>query len=351
MNVRRERTIAAAPQVVYRAWLTPEILRTWLSPGSFECARAEVDERVGGRFRIWHTASGEPAGGFEAELLDLEPGKRIVWRWGFVGPEREAGPVFDSLLTVTFAETTDGHTHLTLLHERLEAFVQAIPEGDLQVGIGWDAALDQLATAVKVGGGDHLTPQHDLRPATKVLAALIREVRDDQLTAPTPCGEITVGELLHHISTLSRAFTAAAAKAPLPDGGRPPVPDATQLVRDWRDRLPAALDTLADAWRAPGAWSGETEVGGGTIPAEVAGAAAIDEVLVHGWDLATAIGRPYPGDDPLLADAIAVAHHWAGTVVAQSPEGSPGLFGAPVQIPDDAPLFSRLLGRTGRTPR
>jgi uncharacterized protein YndB with AHSA1/START domain len=147
--VHRELTLPATPHDVYRAWLTPEILRRWLAPGEIECARAEVDERVGGRFRIWHTESGQPAGGFEAELLELVPDERIVWRWGFVGPDREAGPRYDSLLTVSLAGAADGGTHLTLRHERLDALADALPEVAAQVGNGWDAVLTQLPIALK----------------------------------------------------------------------------------------------------------------------------------------------------------------------------------------------------------
>jgi hypothetical protein len=38
------------------------------------------------------------------------------------------------------------------------------------------------------------------------------------------------------------------------------------------------------------------------------------------------------------------------SAVAQNPYGSPGLFGPPVPVPDDAPLLARLLGLTGRDP-
>ena len=36
--------------------------------------------------------------------------------------------------------------------------------------------------------------------------------------------------------------------------------------------------------------------------------------------------------------------------VAQNPNGTGGLFGPPVSVPDDAPLLDRLLGLTGRDP-
>ncbi|MFI6793340.1 TIGR03086 family metal-binding protein [Nonomuraea sp. NPDC050383] len=190
----------------------------------------------------------------------------------------------------------------------------------------------------------------DLGPATDALAAIIRSLPGDRLSAPTPSGGITVAELLDHIDGLCVAFTAAATKTPLEDGGRARTPDASRLGDDWRDRIPARLDELARAWRAPSAWSGTAEVGGGRMPAEVAGAAAVDEVVIHGWDVAVATGQPYPGEEPALAEALREAYTWVSAVAAGSPQGSPGLFGPPVPVPGDAPLMDRLLGLTGRDP-
>jgi uncharacterized protein (TIGR03086 family) len=190
----------------------------------------------------------------------------------------------------------------------------------------------------------------DLRPAADRLTAIIRIVPGDRLTAPTPCEGVTVGELLDHIDSLSFAFAAAARKIPLEGGGRPPVPDASRLGSDWRDRIPARLAELAEAWREPSAWTGTAEIGGGVLPAEVAGTSALGEIIVHGWDLAVATGAAYPGDDPALTEAVRRVHQWVGAVAAEHPGGSPGLFGPPVPVPGDAPLLDRLLGLTGRDP-
>ncbi|WP_311931158.1 TIGR03086 family metal-binding protein [Microbispora sp. H11081] len=190
----------------------------------------------------------------------------------------------------------------------------------------------------------------DLGPAADRLAAVIRDVSDDQLGEPTPCEGMTVGELLDHIDGLSLAFASAARKIPLEGGGRPPVPDASRLGEDWRDRIPARLAELAEAWRDPSAWTGTAEIGGGVLPAEVAGTSALDEILVHGWDLAVATGSAYPADDPALANAVHRVSQWVGAIVAEHPQGSPGLFGPPVPVPGDAAPLDRLLGLTGRDP-
>ena len=89
--VRLERLIPAAPHQVYRAWLDPDLLQRWLAPGGLEVRRVEIDERVGGHYRVWQAASGSDVGGFDCELLELVPDQRIVFRWGFAGPARSDG--------------------------------------------------------------------------------------------------------------------------------------------------------------------------------------------------------------------------------------------------------------------
>src|ERR1700722_14720942 len=103
------RFIPATPHQVYRSWLEPDLLRRWLAPGELQVIRIEVDERVGGSFRVWQgSPDGAGAGGFECELLELVPDERLVFRWGFVGPERSKGPVFDSVLTITLTDAPNG---------------------------------------------------------------------------------------------------------------------------------------------------------------------------------------------------------------------------------------------------
>src|SRR5690606_4525257 len=77
--VRLERTIPAAPHQVYRAWLDPDLLRRWLAPGGLEVARVEVEPGVGGHLRVWETDAGTDVGGFDCEILELVPDRRIVF--------------------------------------------------------------------------------------------------------------------------------------------------------------------------------------------------------------------------------------------------------------------------------
>lgn len=186
----------------------------------------------------------------------------------------------------------------------------------------------------------------NLEPATRELGAVIGRIGDEQLGAPTPCSESTLGDLLDHVDGLSLAFTMAAEKS-VPDGSSPgPTADASRLAADWRIRIPQRLDALASAWSKEQAWQGMTEAGGLSMPGEVAGTVALNEVVVHGWDIAVASGQPFRGEQSLLE----AAYGFVESAVAESPQGSPGLFGPPVPVPADAPLLHRLIGLTGRDP-
>lgn len=119
---------------------------------------------------------------------------------------------------------------------------------------------------------------------------------DDSLSAPTPCDGTSVAGMLDHLMGLSLAFTWGARKAPEGSSSGPPRASAESLPPDWRAVLPRRLDELAEAWRDPAAWQGTTSVAGVCMPGEQMGVVALDEVVMHGWDLARATGQPFNCD-------------------------------------------------------
>lgn len=185
----------------------------------------------------------------------------------------------------------------------------------------------------------------DFSAATASLQRTVAGVTDDQLNNPTPCADRRVRELLGHLVGLTLAFRACADKelGPLTDtapddNGWPDAPT------DWRTALAAQVPALAASWNKPEAWQGMTQAGGIDLPGEVAGMVALDEVVLHGWDLARATGQAYAVDDT-TAEAL------LGFVSGFSVEGTPGMFGPAVPIDDDASVFDRVLARSGRDPR
>ncbi|UJW30888.1 TIGR03086 family metal-binding protein [Saccharothrix sp. AJ9571] len=191
-----------------------------------------------------------------------------------------------------------------------------------------------------------MTQVFDIGPAVRRLKALVSGVREEQLGAPTPCTGYAIETLLDHIHGLSRGFQAAARKDLGPLTAAPPEPRAGALGDDWRTRIPAELDALAEAWRAPGAWDGMTAVGGVELPGAVAGQVALNELLVHGWDLAKATGQPFEADP----GEIEVATGFVRMIAPPDQPRDPGLFGPVVEVPEDASALEQLLGLSGRDP-
>ncbi|MER7542124.1 TIGR03086 family metal-binding protein [Actinomadura sp.] len=187
----------------------------------------------------------------------------------------------------------------------------------------------------------------DLAPAARRMAALLANVPDYRLTAPTPCADTSLGALIDHVNGLALAFTWAAEKD-FPEGGSPPPSaDAAGLPPDWRARIPERLDALAAAWRSPDAWQGMTKAGGIDLPGREAGHVALNELVVHGWDIARAAGQSYAAGDDEIEACLAFV---APAVEQSNGEGVPGLFGPAVDVPADAPALDRLIAMTGRSP-
>jgi len=171
-------------------------------------------------------------------------------------------------------------------------------------------------------------------PAAEATGAVVAAITDDQLGLPTPSPDHTVGTLLAHVDALSVGLAYTARKAAAP-------PDPGTLRPGWRSRIPAQLLELARRWEDPAAWTGRTAAGGVPLDAADAGMFALDEIVVHGWELARATGRPYATDE---AAVRACADFLDGAA------RSSALFGPVVEVPPDAPAIDRLIGLTGRDP-
>jgi uncharacterized protein (TIGR03086 family) len=188
----------------------------------------------------------------------------------------------------------------------------------------------------------------DFTPAAREVRRLAAGVTDDQLADPTPCPGRPVAGLLDHLMGLCLAFTWAAHKTSPPAGGPGPGTGAPEkLDPAWRTELPRRLDELVDAWRATSAWEGMAEAGGVTMPAPQIGVVALDELVMHGWDLARATGQPFRCDPASTAAVLAFTQQSAAPDFAAN---RAGLFGPVIRLGDDATDFERALGFAGRDP-
>jgi uncharacterized protein YndB with AHSA1/START domain len=122
------RTLAFPVDRVWRAMTDPAALAAWFWPQRFG-PTAEVDLRVGGRYRIDGPAAGMAASG---EYVTVEPPHKLVFTWVWDGEPGE------TLVTVDLTPTAGG-TELTLRHARFPDDQQRDQHAQ-----GWYDCLDRL---------------------------------------------------------------------------------------------------------------------------------------------------------------------------------------------------------------
>lgn len=106
------RTIAAPAQRLFDAWTQPLELRRWWGPEGVVCTAAEVDLRVGGRYRIANQFADGTTLWISGEFLRIEPPRELVFSWR-LGAAESAERV-----TVRF-EPRGVQTEVIVTHERI----------------------------------------------------------------------------------------------------------------------------------------------------------------------------------------------------------------------------------------
>lgn len=182
----------------------PDRLRRWMA------VAARIELRTGGAYR-WTVTPGHSAAG---TVIDVDPGKRVVFTWGW--EDHGDPPPGGSTVTITLTPV-DGGTEVRLVHDGLTAQQAA------RHAKGWNHFLDRLVVAGQHGdaGPDEWAaapdPLDELSCAEATLAVLqhvLRGIGASDLTRQTPCTEYDVSQLADHLLR-SLAIIGAAAGAQL----------------------------------------------------------------------------------------------------------------------------------------
>jgi uncharacterized protein YndB with AHSA1/START domain len=125
--------IAAPREKVFAAWLDPESMKYWMCPGHILSAEAQIDPRVGGKFRILMKGENQDYD-HTGEYLVLDPPSKLVFTWISKGtddqPTRVTVELFDR----------GGECELVLTHERFPR-AEAVEEHRR----GWSELIGKLA--------------------------------------------------------------------------------------------------------------------------------------------------------------------------------------------------------------
>jgi uncharacterized protein (TIGR03086 family) len=179
----------------------------------------------------------------------------------------------------------------------------------------------------------------DLHDAGAALAGVVAGVRASQWTAPTPCPDWNVAELVGHVTFGNRISTALLRGEERPAAAEPPPVD----------QLPAAFDRsmadLEEAFARPGALEQTVTLPIGAIPATAARDLRVTELLVHGWDLAQATGQDLAAPERSVQRALEFSREF----IHRIPPGRQP-FAAPQDTREGAPVLDRLVALLGREP-
>jgi glutathione S-transferase len=112
--VQVRRRIPAVQEEAFRAWTDPGMVTQWFRPRGGSSPSAEMDVRVGGRYRWAMKLLGHVYYAV-GEYLEVDPPNRLVFTFGW---ERALVRLTDSVVTVDFERHDDG-TDVVITHERL----------------------------------------------------------------------------------------------------------------------------------------------------------------------------------------------------------------------------------------
>lgn len=167
------------------------------------------------------------------------------------------------------------------------------------------------------------------RQLAALFTELVEAVPGDRWSEPSPCEGWNAGDVLEHVISSEFGFLERFGSAPAGVGPSwPEVRDSMQEVLDDPERA----DTVYDGFFGP------------TTFAETVDGFFSFDLLVHGWDIARAVGFDHHEDMPEdLVERYFEVIRSRGEAVR-----GPGVFGPPLEVDGDAPLRTRFLAFLGR---
>lgn len=147
-----ERTVDLAPEQIWQAWTTPELLEQWFTPKPWRTTDVVVDLRPGGEFTT--TMRGPEGEEFTGTgcFLEVVPNEKLVWTSALVADYHPAAPsedpsTFYFTAIITLSPEGNGTHYRCVAAHATEAAKQQ--HGEMGFEVGWGAAFDQLVELMK----------------------------------------------------------------------------------------------------------------------------------------------------------------------------------------------------------
>lgn len=214
------RIFAAPPDVVFRAWGEPDMVRRWWAPRGFMTLACDMDPRPGG---AWRVGMRSPAGRLHAEggvYREVSDRERLVFTQAWEDHEGRRGA--ETLVTVLFRKHEEATTKVVF---QQAGFTTASSRDAHEAG--WSSCFDLLAEALAHPERGDLTPGLE---ETRIRAVLEGHAR------------------ALHERNAARAVSHYAPDAVLFDVAPP--------LRQQRRDLGALLDEWFATWKGPVGYEG-----------------------------------------------------------------------------------------------
>jgi uncharacterized protein (TIGR03086 family) len=169
---------------------------------------------------------------------------------------------------------------------------------------------------------------------------IIHGVSTEQLSAPTPCDDWDLRELLNHTIGIVDMFNDAAQGKPFD----PTIFARDNVGSDPAAKYDAALTTLRGTLANPGVLDSNWVMPFGELPGTMAASFSTLETFQHGWDVARASGQSFEFDPDVTEVAFATARMLPAEQVRRS-----GVYGDESSCPSGAPAADQLAAFLGRT--
>ncbi|HEX9756356.1 MAG TPA: SRPBCC domain-containing protein [Nitrospiria bacterium] len=139
-----KRTFSASREKVFKAWTDPEMLKEWFGPEEVQTVLAEVDLKIGGKYRFEMKLPDGKIVSHQGAFREIKFPERLVYSWILEGQSCKGSEDEDceTLVSLDFKDL-GGSTELTLTHEFL-------PSEKSRQGheFGWTGSFDKLEKVI-----------------------------------------------------------------------------------------------------------------------------------------------------------------------------------------------------------
>lgn len=145
------REVPVAPELVWRAWTEPELMKQWFTPKPWQTTHVEIDLRPGGIFLTEMRGPEGEEGGGTGCVLEAIPGERFAWT-AALGPgyrPQSSDMPFTAIVELTPTSSGGTRYRAIAIHGEPE---HAKQHAEMGFEHGWGAALDQLVELMSQPG-------------------------------------------------------------------------------------------------------------------------------------------------------------------------------------------------------